>query len=272
MHSFFFLSFKIIFFVASVISAASSLAGCPTNIFTDPKTIQLASDSLMIVTHPADSYDPRLATKNGIELAVRFAQSHNIPVIFLADKADGSASHYFIDQCNPTHWVYSENGELGFNVPARHIYLVGGHLEICLLNSIQEYISRWFPTHQGDFTVTYFMDAIYSNGSKVDRDSAFHNDYLNFITAISYGKAHPTSWTKITLLETMGLIVNESQQLMYAKKMLPFYERWVPTHYRTELKMNNATTQVIQKGKSPQSNRLLFEFLDSAFTLINDNQ
>src|SRR5690349_20756175 len=101
-----------------------AVAACLKPSFTDPSQVNLAGDALMIVTHASSGYDPRLASKPGVEDAIRFARGKRIPLVYLADNNAGSAEHYFTDNCHPDYWVFSAEGEIKFNVRASHLYLV----------------------------------------------------------------------------------------------------------------------------------------------------
>src|SRR5437763_13220741 len=103
-----------------------SLASCGAHTFADPRDLRLPGDSLMIVTHASSNDDGRIATKLGVDQAVRFAKERHIPVIYLQD--DRPEEAYFMEDCKPDYWV-SSTGEVRFDVPASRLYLIGGHLE-----------------------------------------------------------------------------------------------------------------------------------------------
>src|SRR5262245_36775047 len=147
-------------FLLSSLAAAS----CTQHAFSDPSRVAPAGESLMIVTHPTARYDPRLASKRGVEEAIRFARARRIPVVYLADRGNAAADQYFIDDCSPDYWVYSEEGEIRFDVHATHVYVVGGHLEVCLTNTLADVLQKWSRQSGKNRVVTYFMDGIYSNG------------------------------------------------------------------------------------------------------------
>ncbi len=242
----------------------SAVASCAKTGFSDAGNVNVQGNAMMIVTHASESYDARLASKRGVEQAIRYARSKRMPLIYLADDGDASPGRFYIDDCHPSHWVYSKDGEIAFDVRAAHLYIVGGHLEVCLLNSLQDVISRWAQQPRQDRTITYFMDGIYSNGREIAQSDPYHKDYVHFINVVSYGRPHAEAWPKLTLLETMGLIVNERRQLEYAQRILPFYQRLLPAAYRVEIKLNNSPPKVLQRGSGERPPVMRFEFIDSA--------
>jgi len=226
----------------------------------------------MIVTHPTAKYDARLASKRGVEEAVRFARTKRIPLIFLADKGAAAGEHYLIDDCSPDYWVYSEDGEVRFDVRATHLYVVGGHLEVCLLNTLLDVLQKWARQPQQDRAVTYFMDGVYSNGSDIGESDPYRKDYVSFMSIVTYGKPSGEQWLKLTLLETMGLIVNQRRQYEYLQRTLPFYEKIFPGDYRVEVRLNESAAKVLQRGRGARPPVLRFNFIDSAFAMAPQAQ
>ena len=241
-------------------------ASCTQHAFTDPSRVP-AGDTLMIVTHPTAKYDPRLASKRGVEEALRFARARRIPVVYLADRGNAAASQYFIDDCSPDSWVYSEDGEIAFDVRATHLYVVGGHLEVCLSNTLLDVLQKWAKQPGADRTVTYFMDAIYSNGKDIGESDPYYRNYVTFMSAVTYGKPHEEQWAKLTLLETMGLIANPARQREYLQRTLPFYQKLLPGDYRVEIRVNGTPERVLQSGRGARPPVLKFQFVDSALAM-----
>jgi len=250
--------------VALLVASPLAAASCPNNAFTDPSRVAPAGDSVMIVTHPTEKYDPRLASKRGVEEAIRFAKSRHIPVIFLADRGIASAEHYFVDDCSPDYWVYSEDGEIGFDVRATHVYVVGGHLEVCLSNTLVDVLQKWAAQPRQDRSVTYFMDGIYSYGREITESDPYYKDYMSFMNVVTYGKPGGAQWPKLTLLETMGLIVNQKRQYDYLRRTVPFYQKLVPADYRVELRLDDLPVVVLRPGRGARPPVMRFNFIDSA--------
>ena len=126
-----------------------SWAVCAPHRFTEPARIKLDGDSVMIVVHATSTHDARFATKRGLDEAVRYAKDKHIPVIYLLD--DSPEQFYFMEDCNPDHWVRSEGGEIAFEVPQTQLYIVGGHLEMCLSTTLHDIVYQWakLPPHPG---------------------------------------------------------------------------------------------------------------------------
>ena len=249
-----------------LVIASSAAASCTEYAFTDPGRIPFG-DSLMIVTHPTARYDPRLASKHGVDEALRFARARRIPVVYLADRGNAAASQYFIDDCTPDFWVYSEDGEITFEVRATHVYVVGGHLEVCLSNTLLDVLQKWAKQPGQNRTITYFMDGIYSNGKDIGEADPYYRNYVTFMSAVTYGKPSDGQWGKLTLLETMGLITNPARQHEYLQRTLPFYQKLLPADYRVEMGLNGTPVRVLQAGRGARPPVVRFEFVDSALAM-----
>lgn len=239
-----------------------ALASCPGHAFTEPAQLKLTGESVMIVTHASSNDDGRIATKSGVDEAVRFAKKRRIPVVYLQD--DRPAINYFMEDCSPDYWVYSEGGEIGFDVPASHLYTTGGHLEECLSSTLHDVLLGWARKPRRNLTVTYFMDAIFSNGKYIEETDPYHRDYVRFMGIVTYDKPAGEHYQKLTLLETMGIILDERRQYEYLQRILPQFARTLGPDYRVELKLLASPAKVLQPGRGPRPPVLRFEFLDSA--------
>jgi hypothetical protein len=246
--------------------SSSSMAHCPKHAFADPTQIKLAGDAVMIVTHASSNDDGRLATKLGVDEAVYFAKSKHIPVIYLQD--DRPEENYFMEDCKPDYWVHSEDGEIRFDVSPSHVYTIGGHLEECESRTLNDVLLNWARKPKRDLTVTYFMDGIFSNGKKIERSDPFYPDYLRFMGIVTYSRPAGEHYPKLTLLETMGIILNEKRQYEYLKRVLPRYDRTL-ADYRVEMRLNDSRVQVLQPGRGTRPAVLRFEFLNSAAEVMD---
>lgn len=121
--------------------SAPAWSACRQHEITPPDRVRIADDSVMIVVHQSSAHDARFATKRGVDEAVRCAKRRRIPVIYLQD--DTPDEFYFMADCHPDHWVFSQGGEISFPVTASHVYIVGGHLELCLSNALHDIIPQW---------------------------------------------------------------------------------------------------------------------------------
>lgn len=241
-------------------------AGCTDPAFTAAQDVQLGGEVAMIVTHASAVHDARLATKRGADEALRFARERRIPVAYLQD--DSPTRHYLTDDCEPDYWVRSEGGELSFEVTPPHLYILGGHLEMCLSTTLHEVLLQWARRGGHQFTVTYLMDAIYSNGKGIDETDPFFADFQRFMGVVTHGRPGGEHWPKLTLLETMGIILREDRQLAYLERILPHWERSFTADYRVELRLGeDGPLRVLQPGAGLHAPRLRFEFVDSALEL-----
>jgi len=254
-------------FAAVLVSFVSlpALGACPRHAFTDPADVHLAGDSLMIVTHASSNDDGRIATKLGVDEAIRFAKERHIPVVYLQD--DRPEEAYFMEDCSPDYWVFS-TGEVRFGVPASRVYLIGGHLEECLSATVHDVLLDWSRQGKRNLTVTYFMDGIFSNGRYVQTSDSWSGRYHRFISIVTYAKPAGEHFQKVTLLETMAVIRDERKQYEYLERILPHFERTLPD-YRVELKLMDAPARVLQRGRGEHPPVLRFHFIDSAVSAEN---
>ncbi|MCF8152397.1 MAG: hypothetical protein K9K30_00810 [Burkholderiaceae bacterium] len=252
-------------FLLVLLYSSLSWAVCPPHAFTDPARIKLQGDSVMIVVHESSAYDARLATKRGLDEAVSFAKDRKIPVIYLQD--DSPERFYFVEDCNPDYWVYSQGGEISFDVAPTHVYIVGGHLEICMSATLHDLLYQWSKKPARNLRVTYLMDAIYSNGKLVDPADPFYADFSRFMSIVSYGRPGGEHWPKLSLLESMGIIVRQDHQLEYIRQILPRWDRTFPDTYRVEVQLNDSVKKVLRPASGWRPPTLLFHFVDSAVNL-----
>lgn len=254
---------QILFGVLAMLWLSKGLAVCPKHEFTPPSKVTINGESVMIVVHQSSTYDARFSTKRGIDEAVRFSKAKKIPVIYLQD--DTPEQYYFMEDCEPDHWVFSSGGEISFKVTPSHVYIVGGHLELCMSTALHDIIYQWSKRNPArDFTITYLMDAIYSNGKMIDPSDPFYHDFDKFINVVSYGRPGGEHWPKLTLLETMGIIKSEAHELNYIQQILPRWDATFPANYQIEVQMNNSVKKVLRSGDGWRPPTVLFHFVDSA--------
>lgn len=236
-------------------------AACGPYKRSPPAEVRINADAMLVVTHASARYDARLSTKRGVDSAVKFAKSKGLPVLYLED---GSPAEFQLpDDCNPDHWLHSEEGELPVDFRGNQVYVAGGHLEVCLANTLVDVMDRWAKQPRRDLTITYFMDAIYSNGKEVVDSDPWQRDFASFLSVVTYGRPATSDWPKVALLETMGIIVSESRQFDYLERIIPHHSRYFGADYRVEIGLNDRT-RVIQQGRGSRPPVLRFQFLDSA--------
>lgn len=254
-------------FLIVLVSLYSSLSwsACAPHKFTEPAQVKLQGDAVMIVVHATSTYDARFSTKRGIDEAVRFAKGRKIPVVYLQD--DTPEEFYFTEDCSPSYWVYSDAGEISFDVAPSHVYIVGGHLELCVSTALNAVLYQWAKKAPRNFKVTYLMDGIYSNGKVIDPSDPFYPDFVKFLDIVTYGRPGGDHWPKLSLLETMGIIVREDHELEYIKQILPRWDRTMPKEYMVAVQLNGSVTKVLRSAPGWKPPTLLFHFVDSAINL-----
>jgi hypothetical protein len=260
---------KFLIALAFALVSAAVFASCPEHNFTDPSNVLLNGDSVLIVTHASANYDARFSSKRGLDEATGFAKRKGIPIIYLQD--DSPNRDYFMGECDPAYWVFSEGGELSFEVRPSHVYVAGGHLEKCLSVTVHDILNSWARQPMRNLTLTYLMDGIYSNGKLVEESDAFYGDFEVFMRTITYGRPGGEHWPKLNLLETMGIINKEEHELEFLKKALPHYEKTLPPGYRVELQLNDSVVKVLQSAPGWHPPTLKFHFVDSALKLDEFN-
>lgn len=254
-------------FFALLLLASAGWAACRQHDVTPPAQVKINGDSVMIVVHQSSTYDARFATKRGVDEAVKFAKSRKIPVIYLQD--DTPDEFYFMADCHPDYWVFSQGGEISFEITPSHVYIVGGHLELCMSTALHDIIGQWARRSPQDFTITYFMDAIYSNGKMIDPSDPFYNDFNRFLSIVTYGRPGGEHWPKLSLLETMGIIIREDHQLDYIKQILPRWDTTFPRNYRVDVELNGSPRKVLRAAPMWRPPILRFRFFDSALSMGN---
>lgn len=245
--------------------SSAAFANCPTRPFNYPTTLRIDDPAVLIVTHASAGFDARMSSKRGIDEAVAYARRSKMPVVYLEN--DELPELYFADDCNPDYRVYSEGGELPLAINATEIYAVGGHLEMCFSLTLHDALLSWSHHPQPRQRMTFFMDAIYSNGKNIQDSDPYHDAYDTFMGVITYGRPGGELWPKLTLLETLGVIAVPDRQYEYLERVLPHYERTLPASYRVELQLNDDPPRVLQKGTGRKPPLFQFRFVDSALGL-----
>lgn len=261
------MSIKRLFFVFLSVCSSLCWSACRQHDVTKPSDVKIKGDSVMIVVHQSSTYDARFSTKRGVDEAVRFAKDRKIPVIYLQD--DTPDEFYFMEDCHPDYWVFSAGGEVSFDVTPSHVYIVGGHLESCMSTTLHDIIYQWSKRPARNFTITYLMDAIYSNGKLIEASDPFYKDFSRFMDIVTYGRPGGEHWPKLSLLETMGIIVREDHELDYLKKVLPRWDTTFPANYRVTVKLNDSVNKVLRTAPGWHPPTVLFHFVDSAVNLSN---
>lgn len=255
---------KPLFVLALALLAQAAPAACLDPQFTDPSQVKLSGDAVLIVTHASATYDTRLSSKHGIDEAVSFARRKGIPVIYLQDKT--REENYFTSDC-PDYRVYSRNGELPFEVQVSRVYIAGGHLEQCLNQTIEGVIYSWARQPARDRTLTFLMDGIYSTGELIEESDAYYQDFDRFKNIIAHRRTDADPMPKFTLLETLGVIGQEENEIEFLSRALPNKGEVLTSIYKVELSLNNSLIRQIQPVPEKPLARLRFNFVDSAARL-----
>jgi len=249
---------------------STAWSACRQHDITPPSKVRIHGDAVMIVVHESSTYDPRHASKRGVDDAVKFAKLNRIPVIYLQD--DSPEAFYSMDDCNPDYWVHSAGGEISFDVTAGHVFIVGGHLELCMSTALHDIIEQWAKRAPRNYQITYLMDAIYSNGKLIEQSAPYYKDFERFMSIVTYGRPGGEQWPKLSLLETMGIIRSKELEINYAAQALPNWDRTFPRHYRVEVQVNQSPKKILRPADGFNPPTVLFHFVDSADALAEEAQ
>ncbi|MEZ5728001.1 MAG: hypothetical protein R3E48_08465 [Burkholderiaceae bacterium] len=243
-------------------------SSCTSPAISAPADVALGNGPALLVTHASAEFDARMTTKHGIDTAVRVAKARGIPVIYL--RHDGDDSAYFAADCAPDHWVRSDDGEIPFELASNEVLLAGGHLERCLAVTAHDVLSQW--AGRGDatgvrFTMTYLMDAIYSDASLIDDDAPYAESVRRFLSIATYGRPVAEKWPKLSLLETIGAIRSPQRERSYLESVLPHYARSLPPTHGVEMVIDDEPPIVLRPAAKPSAARVRFRFVNSADAL-----
>ena len=158
----------------------------------------------------------------------------------------------------------SEGQRVSFDVTAANLYIVGGHLELCLSTALHDIIYQWARQPPRNYRITYLMDAIYSNGKLIDPADPFYNDFNRFLGIVTHGRPGGEHWPKLSLLETMGIIRSEENQLNYIRQILPRCDTTFPDNFRIEVQLNGSVKKVLRAADGWNPPTVLFHFVDAA--------
>jgi hypothetical protein len=256
---------RLIILMLFLLCGTAARANCPPRPFSYPSDLLLENEAVLIVTHASASFDPRYATKRGVDEAVAFARRQGMPVVYLED--DEAPESYFAADCAPDYQVFSEAGELPLEVRATEVYVVGGHLELCLGRTLQDIIGSWSHRPHPRLRLTFLMDGIYSNGESLRKADPYYAAATRFTDIVSYGRSDRKAWSKLTLLETAGIIEDAELRYAYLQRVLPQFEHTLSPSYRVVLQFNDEAPRLLRRGNARSNMALQFRFVDSARAL-----
>lgn len=253
---------KLLVVLALVLFSQAALANCQRPPFTSPSQVMLNGDAVMLVTHASATYDTRLASKLGVDRAIRAARQKGIPVVYLEDRTPEEG--YFAADCSPDYRVFSRDGEVPFEVRVSRVFVVGGHLEHCLARTVKDVIASWARQPVRDRSLTFLMDGIYSTGELIEESDPFYQDFRQFKRAIAHRRTDADPSPKFSLLETLGLIDREEAELEFLRRALPNSGEVLTAAYDVVLSLNGTLTTKIRGESAKTTARIRFSFVDSA--------
>lgn len=249
-----------------VYGSTAAAAICPPRPFSYPSDLLVDGAAVLIVTHASAAYDPRYATKRGVDEAVSLARSKQMPVLYLENEE--TAERYFAEDCAPDYRIFSEDGELPLDIRSTDVYVVGGHIELCLARTLQDVLASWARHPQPQLRLTFLMDGIYSNARSLQEKDPYYAAARRFIDIVSHGRSDRETWAKLTLLETLAIIERREHKYVFLQRLLPAHEHVQSSRYRVEMQLNDEPPHLLRRGNG--SGMLLqFRFVDSAENLKN---
>ena len=256
---------RLIILMLFVFGSTANAANCPPRPFSYPSDLLLDSAAALIVTHASANYDPRYATKHGVDEAVNLARSKDMSLLYLENEE--TSESYFADDCAPDYRIFSEDGELPLDIRSSDVYVAGGHIELCLARTLQDVMASWARHPARDLRITFLMDGIYSNGKSLREKDPYYAAANRFMGIVSHGRFERETWSKLTLLEALGIIEMPDRKHDFLQRLVPQYEHVLSASYRVELKLNSEPARVLRRGNPASGMRLQFRFVDSAENL-----
>lgn len=254
--------------LTALLNQSVAVAACSEPLLQSPerataiaRAAQAKARPVVLVTHPSKSFDPRLSSKRGTDELMRVAKVKDWTSFYLKD--DDKIGQYFVDDCEPTAWVFSQDGELSFELSARDVYVAGGHLELCLSRSLHDLILQWAKAQPQSHRITFVMDGVYSNGKYFEEGKPGWDDLQKFFAVTNYRRPGGEAWPKLNLLESMGVIKSPTEQLEYPQTVLPRWDRTFDENWRVELIDDDDVVTVLQKGKGFSAPVMQFKFVDT---------
>ena len=136
----------------------------PDRCYTAPDHVELAPDkALVVVTHLTTEFD-LLATLEPLAeqyLACQAADP-DVQVVYLENTSD-RAFRYYVRDIPPDYTVFSNAGEVPFEIPTNRVSIIGGYYSLCFQNTVADVLIRW-KGREDDLTVTIIAPLIYEGG------------------------------------------------------------------------------------------------------------
>lgn len=222
--------------------------------FTPDAQVHFQRDAALIVTHPSIVWDYQASSKPGVDRIVSFARGYGLPIVYLQDNL--SLNQYFYSDCEPTYFVYSFGGEIGFPLPVHHLISAGGHLEACEHLTVETALASWSAQHVADaLKISFYADGIYMDGRGVLPTAPYYADLQR------YKKI--SAREKFTLGELTRLIGDEALTIEFLKAYLSTY-RW-PASHRIVVQLDHAQKFVYQDAAAPTAPDLTIDVLLKKF-------
>jgi hypothetical protein len=133
---------------------------------------------------------------------------------------------------------------------------------------VQDILASWSRHPAMRLKLTFLMDGIYSDGSAIRKSDPFYEPARRFMDIVAYGRGGPAPWSKLTLLETLGIIGSDERRYEYLQRILPAFEQTLSSAYRIELQLNEGPVRVLRRGAAGSTMALQFRFVDSAADLM----
>ncbi len=266
--------FVFLIFLKLTNQAGAAPAACLPRI-TDDSEIILKSDVVLIATHANPVFDVLKTAKSGVDNTIAKAKARGIPRVYLTQFLDPD---YYQD-CKPTYWARSQEGEFHFPVKAHHVITVGGFWERCENRSMAEVIRQWKQMPDGNFTLTYVMDSLYMNGDTIrggdglpntttSAPDAYREAYEHYKQEVSEKEYQGLDVAAISLEKMMSFIETTKEAITFIKRNVTVLglnneKELARPNYRVELHFRQESPLIIQTGAGEKAPLLKIEYIDS---------
>lgn len=153
------LRFHLLFVSMILCWSSRGFADCVDVTFTPPDQIALPGAELAIVTHPTSIWDPRASAKAGIDFMIRQAKTESRPIVILRHAQHSQT--YYTQDCAPTHYAQSTDGEFSFRFAARHVTMTGGQFHQCFRETFLG-VTKELARTNADAQIDIFAEGVYA--------------------------------------------------------------------------------------------------------------
>ena len=189
--------------------------------FTEPARLQLEGETVAILTHCSQRFDPLRRTAAAVDQVVSTMKSRSLPVIYLHDKYNrlNPAWCYLYEDWNPTAYISSDVGNIDFKITGvNHVICLGGFFEQCERSTVTDLVRLWRRDNAtGNFRITQVVDATFNVAAYVN----FSDPYNEKVRAYFKQKRNLHEKAIVTLGEVLERIDDKTLVPVFLQRQLP---------------------------------------------------